>query len=142
MGKYQDIQQQLDEYGSFADWMIVDILWRDYGTTLILSLENNGGEPSVPERSAINLRFRLVQEFHLSNGLNETQLQDMSVINWGLSVIEGIDVNSAISFTSRYILLPMKFYHADVLLGVERRIDIIFADMIIEPIEIIKQESK
>lgn len=133
----EEIRRQLRDYGSFEESILLDVQWLDQGTTIVLVLDCTCGAANrtqtKPDASkTVRVRFSSVQELHVSNSLSRSMLENMSELNWGLSEIARVQVDDAVSFTSRYRDLPSKSYHAAVLWQGSRRIDIVFGQMTIE----------
>ena len=77
------------------------------------------------------IRFHVVGEIHLKNGLNDSQLTHPHLMNWGMNEIALIEIQDDREIMRPYMNSPVELHHAAVLWESDRRIDIVFSELAI-----------
>lgn len=131
MSEFGDL---LRTYNNFDECVIMGVALRDYQTTLELSI-NNIWETSETIRANLDdvdlvvVTFKLVQELHITNNLNDSVVLEPGNMNWGMNQIALVKMEDERSFLDRYKDLPVRFHHAAILWESDRRIDVVFAHL-------------
>ena len=124
----------IEQYHQFAECILVEINWTNYGTTAELVFNyvwTDDGKigSNLEQAEIVVLKFKRVQEFHLKNALNDDILAQPERINWGLNEIACVRIEDNADVLKSYRSLSIPFHHAAILWEDERRIDIVFGDL-------------
>ncbi len=132
----EHIKSLLASYRNFQECVLLDIKWLHYGTTIELTFDyswNKQGKirENLNEKEPIVMSFKLVQEFHLTNALNESMVLDPYRINWGINEVAAIRLEEHSTMLKPYEELPKEFQHIAILWerGNMRRIDVVFSEL-------------
>jgi hypothetical protein len=134
MRSRNEIEAVLQAYHHFADCSVEDITWRDFGTTLVVTLDyiwSSAGQlrEDLDTKRLVDLNFYLVQELHVRNALNAAMCREPSRLNWGVSEVAIVRLMDRSELVAVYRDFPVPFYHIAFLSEGDRRIDIVFSEL-------------
>lgn len=94
MGKIISI---LKDHKYFQECILEDILFDDYGTTVVLLFDyiwSNDFEvrENLDEKQIIKLKFSSVNRFVIENELSKSVIEEPEMINWGFNEISKINL--------------------------------------------------
>lgn len=129
-----EIRRLLEGFRNFQECVVEDVKWLDFGTTVEVQLDytwTDAGQirPDLEHPEIIVMKFRLVQEFRLSNALNDVMCAEPEQIGWGISEVDVVRLFNEDFFLRQYQFLPAPFHHVAFMFGGDRRIDIIFSEL-------------
>lgn len=133
------IINMLRKYNNFEECVIVDVRWRDFGTTFELVLDyiwdkNGNIRKDLTQEKRVSIYFKLVQDFNYHNALNPSMIREPENINWGINEISGIKLMDNVHSLEKYKSFPIPFYFIRVASEGEWGIDIICASIeIVDP---------
>lgn len=138
LSQQHEIQELLNQHHSFSECIIADFDWARFGTEVELTLRyiyDDDGHiyKSMDDWRTLVLRFLLVQELRISNGLTQTMCNRPEQLNWGFSEIALMKLVENSELAEPFRELSMPFHHMSILWETERRIDIVFSEIEIIP---------
>lgn len=133
----RDIQAVLRKYSNFEECVVTAISCEDFGTTVAITFDyiwraDGSVRRDDEDRCAVTARFKIVQEFAMSNQLRPALLDDnMSNLDWGFAEISQLVVRDD-ARSARFTHPKIGFHHA--MLEWERAtwMDIVFAHLEVE----------
>lgn len=131
------INHQIETLNDLKECILLDVAWRNQGTTIELRFnyiwdEQKEVRASLDSEDVVVLRFHSVQEFHVKNDLNDFMLKEPDYLNWGLSEIAKVVVEKDSTILAHYKTPVVSMHHIAVRWEGERRIDIIFSGLEVE----------
>jgi hypothetical protein len=128
------ISDYLKQHRLFAECIVEDVLWQHYGTIIdiviqYIWLDDGTVRPAYLPRVSKTLRFHVVQELRLVNGLNVHTSLRPDAINWGLSEVAAVRLLDDEGLLNKYRHLPISAHHIALLWEGTRRIDIVFSTL-------------
>jgi len=144
-----NIREVLFNHCEFADCVLQDVSWQQFGTVIELVLNylypdcegfylDSNGHPGIRERrhrANLNepllktVRLSSIQEFHVHNRLNDIQIGDLDTIDWGFSEVEVIRIEDNNLFLASYRNRSIPFHHIAIHFSGDRRIDVVFGNI-------------
>jgi hypothetical protein len=131
-------------FNRFQECIIVEMRLLDYQTTLELIFDyiwapDGTIRPNLDAEERVRLQFRLVQEIHITNALNDSQLREPEMMNWGMNEVAWVEIKDDEAYLKKYNNYSHGFHHAEILWEGDkvlrragektRRIDVVFADL-------------
>jgi RDD family len=133
--KINDISSFLAKYHGFDDCVLVGIDWRDHGLMIDIQLNSiygpDGGlRGNLDEEELVSFRCSLVQEFHLSNALNQDQVLRPEEMTWSRNIISQIRLEEGSEMLRKYDKLSIQFHHIAIRWeNQDQRIDVVCSDL-------------
>lgn len=130
----EQIVHFLEQHHDFAECVLDEVCWHHHGTIIDLVFEYIWTDeasvrpahlPSVQK----TLRFHVVQEFHVCNGLTVDTSLRPDALNWGLSEVAVVRLLDEETFLVPYSRLPVPVHHLRCLWEGERKIDLVFSTL-------------
>ncbi len=129
----------------FADCVLTRVSWERFGSEVNLEFNyiysdaegfylDSKGHPMMKQhhrRSDLNepllktLQCQAVQEFHVHNCLNDSQLNNPGAIDWGFCEVQCARIQDDSLFLSKYRNNALPFHHVVFTFSGDRRIDIV-----------------
>jgi hypothetical protein len=140
------IREILFTHYEFADCVLTGVIWEGFGTTVKLEINyiysdaegfylDSRGEPKMKERPRRvdldkvcrkTIQFDLVQEYHLHNHLNDSQLGSIASVDWGFAEVQCIHIQDDSLFLVGYRNRMVPFHQVVIAFSGDRRIDLVF----------------
>jgi hypothetical protein len=140
------IRELLFAHYEFADCILTRVVWERFGSVVNLEFNylysdaegfylDSTGQPMMKQphrRGDLNapvlktLQCQAVQEFHIHNHLNDSQLTDLGAIDWGFSEVQSFRIQEDSLFLSKYRNRALPFHHVVIAFSGDRRIDLVF----------------
>ena len=128
----KEIAAFLNKHNGFSEGIIEELSLTDYGTTFEIRMTHDwakpDGEKTWPAPKFVILRFRLMQELHITNALTPPMLRSPESINWGLNevaIVKLLANEAPFSLGRNY----PGFHRLAFLWEGERRIDVVFSEL-------------
>jgi hypothetical protein len=127
------LQSLVHAYRDFAECVVKSIEWLHYGTSVAITFDytwkpDGRLRADEEERLLVRLRFKLVQEFEICNGLTGAMLVDDSAINWGFNEVSRVVVQDD-ERSSKYSGFAVPMHHASLRRESGPWIDIVFGEL-------------
>lgn len=95
MRPLHELRALLHAYQDFTECIVDEILVRDYGTTVVLSIDyiwrtNGTARPDDEPKLIVELYMKLVSDLIIHNELRAETLRDPSTLNWGAAEISRV----------------------------------------------------
>ena len=128
------ITKFIEKHHEFAECVLVEVRWQNYGTVLDLLFDYIWADDGTVRPDYLppvlkTLRFHVVQEFHLANGLTVHTSLRPGALNWGLSEVAAVRLLDDETLLDPYGHLPVSLHHVRCVWEGERRIDLIFSSL-------------
>lgn len=131
----------LEEHHNLEECVLEDVRWQRYGTVIDLAFDYIWSNDLIvrSEDTCVTktLRFHVVQEFVLFNGLTADTSLRPAALNWGISEVAIVQLVRDSQRLEKYGGLPVPVHHLVCLWEGERRIDVVFSVL-----EILEEGSK
>jgi hypothetical protein len=128
-----ELDEMLRDYKYFQECVILEFRIKHYQTTVELLFDyiwtQDGEYQPIVNATKLAVIFRVVQEIHVHNDLNDTQVLNPEAMNWGMNEISWIRIRDDEKFLKPYKELPITFHHAAISWENGRRIDIVFSEL-------------
>jgi hypothetical protein len=138
--KRLEIESTLGKYKNFSECILEKIDCREFGMVVEMLVDyiwDNGNIRSdLNHPKIVSLKFKLVQELHIHNKLNEAMCVNPELVNWGISEITVCKLVDEDSYLRPYMSLPVPFHHVAFWFAGDRRINILFSEL-----EVIESET-
>lgn len=128
------IQDFLKLHKNFSECVIETIGFEHFGTTLAIRMDyiydSNGNiRRNLDEPNIITFAFKVVQEVHIYNGLNEIQSSNPELLNWGFNEVSRVILVEDSKLLENYRGLSMPFFHVSFQWeGKKSHIEIVFSE--------------
>jgi hypothetical protein len=127
-----EIKKVINDHNGFSESIIVDFKWKEFGTTIELTIryvyDDSGRVPkSMDDWRVLGLQFNLVQELRVSNALTNAMCKKPEELNWGFNEIALMKLEDNPNLLAPYRQFSLPFHHVAILWENERRIDIVFS---------------
>ena len=110
------IRQALAALNNLGECVIIELLWEHFGTTITVVFnyiwtDDGKIRSDLAIEYPLVLRFRVVQELIVKNGLNSAKVTKTENMNWGLSEIAAAELVDDEKILTPYSNLPVSFHH-------------------------------
>jgi hypothetical protein len=132
------IRAILEEHHNLSECVVHVMRWLDFGTTVEIVVNyvwDAGGRirEDLERPDLHTFKFRLVQELHIHNTLNEDMCKNPELINWGINEIVLAKMENENDSLQAYRFLPVPFHRIVFWFAGDRHIDIIFSELQVLP---------
>ena len=120
----------LKKYNFLQECILKDIVWKDYTTNLDLVFKNIWTDKGslrvdLDQERLLVLKFKFVQEFHFTGGLQKDILHHSELVNWGLNEISFLKVEENSNLLKKYNQ-QNELNHMNIIWEGKRKISLIF----------------
>lgn len=128
------IQEFLKSHKSFSECVIETMGFEHFGTTLAIRMDyiydSNGSiRRNLDEPNIVSFAFKIVQEVHIYNRLNQIQSSNPELLNWGFNEVSRVILVEDSKLLENYRDLPVPFSHVSFQWeGKKSHIEIVFSE--------------
>jgi hypothetical protein len=131
-----EMEVRLRELRNFEECVLEELRWCHFGTVIELVFDYIWQDDGSVRPEYVGPKFRTivlqnVQEIHIDNALTEYMMFHPNELNWGASEVAAVRLVNESRNLLKYRSVALPLHHLRCEWEGERRIDVIFATMVI-----------